>query len=585
MANDFNKYDYGNGANAIGINGNFHGGNLLKLIQEGRSTALWVDLNGIDLCITKGIKPGGEWKGGLNIEKSYMVDPGTGASAGFDLVNGRFAKGDFSQHTKYTANLKHSTLTLEWQNQPYESLFDSETKAYSSPKEEQFKYKVQNHRSIMTLMSLTDGTGRLATVSGVEGRSTGLSIIKAAAASIEYKPVKLDIDSTSFSAVGSIAHLYETLVISIVGVSYDEDNNGTKDKTIATCIPRLLMLGFREENTADAPVYYDAFRIVRVEVTKGYIEVNPGRIAELDSAAVNGFYMNSDLATTKWCAHTGNAANGLQIFPAWGRPCDPSIASGKSMAAAISTHGFQAVFAPAVAFSDTTFVKAAYLYHPGFIVPIQDKMRQCLGLGWSLTTDLGLLNPYWSTGIRALLSNVDNTVHGMKRPLVPMFLPTDVDMAGGVFTADGFIDMVVRHTQRNRNKKLATNIIPVNPILYGNLIKQLGDNKLIHINDKINLGESGGGGISITMFNTRYDIIPCTEMPLNFIPIMEKGAINMYDGKMKDVAVSGADTFLKLHPDYNERINVSQRYKFVSHELTMFSPRDAAYMFNFTMPV
>ena len=83
MANDFNKYDYGNGANAIGINGNFHGGNLLKLIQEGRSTALWVDLNGIDLCITKGIKPGGEWKGGL-MSTSCEWKKGETMKAAFD---------------------------------------------------------------------------------------------------------------------------------------------------------------------------------------------------------------------------------------------------------------------------------------------------------------------------------------------------------------------------------------------------------------------------------------------------------------------------------------------------------------------
>jgi len=586
VMSDFTKLDYGNRAFSHTEQGKYAFSNALKIKQEGEAEALFVDMSGVDFIIKKGIKPGKEWSGGLDIVKSVLVDSGGGASGGFDLVNGRFVQGDQEQLTEYKANLKHSTLTLEWQKSPYEKLFNSTDKAYTNPKANQFKYKVNHHKMLMDLMVMGDGTGRLATIQGIEGSSTGATITKVPQSNVNRKPLRIDIDSTSMDVVGSIAHLYETLVISFVAASYDENNDGVAELNVETCIPRYVMLGFREANTANSYQYFDAFRVIEVRVLSGSIFVLPGRIASLSQPGgkANPYYTATNLKDVKWCDHSENAANGLQVAPAWGRACDPLIANAAAHAANMNK-GFQGLFDPAVAYSVPALRPSIFAFHPGFTVPEQSKARLALGLGWSMTTDLGFINPYWATGIRALLGNMDNTVHGIQRPMVPMFLPTQFDMAGGVFTVDAFIDMITSHTQRNRNKKMATNIIPANPLLYTALIKQFGDSKLISMESKLDFGEGKFPGFTITLFNTKYSIVSCPEMDLNFMPILEARSVNMYGGKIEDVSSSGAQEFLKLHPDYNERINVAQRFKYVSHEYTIDRPRDSAFMKNFTLPV
>ena len=586
MANDYTRADYGNRGVSIIEAGKFAGSNLLKLKQQFEAEALWVDMNPMDYAINKNIKPGKEWDGGLNIERQFEVGNGGGGHGGLDLLNGRFVQGDSGMNIAYKANLKHSTMTMEWQNDPYQKAFDGVDKAYSNPKKNQFKYVVPEHKRLMTLMSVTDGTGRLATIQGIEGSSTGLTIVKPFTSMLNFHPLKLDIDSTSMDSVGTIAHLYENLVISLVGPCYDENNDGVAELTPATCIPRFLMLGFREANTADAYQYYDAFRIISVWVTKGYIEVIPGRVAQLSQAGKpQPYHTATEYRDINWCSHSQTSANGLEIAPAWGQPCDPTIAGNAAHTGNISTVGFTAIFNPAVAYTVPALTPATFLFHPGFTMPVQDKMRQCLGLGWDMNTDLGMLNTYWSTGIRALLDNRANTVHGIARPMLPSFLPTAHDMSGGVFTSKGFLEMVTTHALRNGNTGLVTSVIPVNPILYTSLVNQLGDSRIIMSNTEAVLGEGKLPGITITLYDKKYAIVPQNEMPLNYIPILEERSIDMFGGKILDVGVAGAVEFLKLHQTYNERINVTQRHKYVSHELTFMKPRKSAFMFNFTLPV
>lgn len=565
--------------------------NELKTIQKGKSMALMVDRFGLDYGFTK--KPITE---GLKTEFSLMTDTGGGASGGLSYINGTFGNGDIEQSVKGSYDFKNSRMILEWQRLP-EQFHKVPNGAYSSPKDLQFKTKVRHHKNLMNIMNCTDGTGRLCSPSAIEGGSSGATIVKPYQSLVNLIPLEFSIVSGTAGRFGSITHLYENLVISFIGCSYDENNDGAAELTDADFVPRFLMIGFREEGSGNPYVFWDAFRIQDIDVYSRTVKVIPARRSALSETGIREYSKTTDGNSNEWCPHSGSA-NGLEIAPAWGISTDRS-ASDHAAHSGVMAAGWESFFSPSAAYSDLTLTGKPYLFHPGFVVDDYEKMRQAMGVNWELTTDLGLINPYWSTGIRALLGNRLNTVHGIRRPVVLPYLPTYLDASGQEFSFTLFKQLLNRHALRNRTnaeakgKKAAytkrgakpgsESIIPVNTLVYSGLVDLVQANKMFQSEEDIVFGE-GQVGIVIRYGGHKYTLVDSPEIPENFLPMIPNRLLYSMGGEIKDVVVGGNKEFLKLNPDTVERMNVSQQYKVVTHENYCEHPRLASIAENFTVP-
>lgn len=557
--------------------------NIMKTLEKGRARALMIDYFGLDYAfqkmpITKGLKT----------EYAFMTDSGGGASGGLNYLNGRFAKADVENFVKGSYDFKASTFTMEWQKHP-QQFFGGERDSYENPKELQMKTKVQHHKNLMGIMNATDGTGRVASPASIEGGKSGPNIIKPYTSSVEYLPLNVEISTGVAGVFGSVAYLYDSMVVSFMGVSYDEDNNGAAELVDSTSVPRYLMIGFREQNTADAYTFWDAFRVIEPDMYTKTVALYPARRSSLGATAINDYDRETDFNELKWCSHTGNAANGLEIVPAWGVSVDPTAVDFAAHAAVINA-GWGGYFDPATTYANANLTGKPYFFPTQFPVPDYDKMRECLGLSWTISTDIGKINPYWSTGIRALLENRENTVHGIQRPRVLPYLPTHVDGAGANISLSLFMRLINKHKTRNRNMKdqngrdLAQNVIPVNTLAYSYLLDEAQANRMFTDKASITFGEGEGDGIEIKQGGKKYKLTDAPEFPEDFIAIMPQRIMKSMGGEIKDVSSGGVSEFLKIQPDISERINVAQKYKVVTHENICEVPRSCSFINNFKTP-
>lgn len=562
--------------------GGFTGAELLKTKQKGKARALWVNIRGLDFAIRKG-KPLDMGKG---IEFSFLTDPGGGAMGGLDLINPRFVEGDFEKSTKNKVEPKHQTFTIEWQR-VQDRYHAGEDKSFDRPRDMQFRYKVQAFKSLMNIQEVTDGTGRIATLNTIEGGASGATIIKSGTADtnpeINSYPLTFGIANNAVNGAGSVCHCYEGLVLSIVAACYDDNNDGAAELTVATCIPRLVMVGVREENTANNYAFWDAFRVARVDHRLGEIKVFPGRPGVLNGARQT-LESNSDFDSITWCTHSGNVANGIEIAPAWGVSPEGSLSH-----AAVVNAGWDGVFNPAGAgaYNDPTLSARVYLFHPGYLPKFHDEARKCLGLNWNSQTDIGTLNMYWLTGVRALLDNTTNTVHGINRRKVLSYLPTRIDCGGNPLSLERFNDLLVDHMTRNLKTKVEFYILPVHPLVYSRILSWVQADVRYKVTDKYILGDNQKGeGIVIHFDKNKIAFTSSPEMPMDYIPCIPKNLFTLHGGEIETVKVGSQDKFLKLNTSstgITERLYVEQEYRIVAGEITCEIPRAAAFMDNFTL--
>lgn len=560
--------------------------NVLKTIEKGKADSLQADTFALDYGFKK--KPITK---GLKTEFSLMTDSGGGASGGLSFIDGTFGKGDTEQYVKGSYDFKASRLILEWQRHQ-EQFYGGERTAYASPKKKQFDTKVRHHKNLMGMMNATDGTGRICSPYQLEGASSGATIVRPFEPSVNYMPIRMNVAEPGNGLFGSISYLFDSLVISFLGCCYDDNNDGVAELTDSNFIPRLLMIGFREENTADDYTYWDAFRIHDVDVYQNEVFLLPARNSSYGASKVEEYSKNTDGYSNVWCNHSNNPANGLEMVPAWGLSTDRTESTYPAHGATISA-GWEGFFDPASAYSDITLTGKPYLFHPGFVVDSYGKMREAMGVGWTINTDLGKINPYWSTGIRALLENRHNTVHNIIRPRVMTYLPTFVDGKGAEFSFKMFKSLLDRHATRNRNmkkknskgdpKKIPSNVIPINTLVYSGLVDLVQANKMFTTSDDVVFGE-GLEGLVINYSGQKYKLVSDPNMPEDFIPIVPERSLTSLGGEIKDVTVGGSSEFLKINPDIAERINVTQKYKSVTHENICEVPRSSAVMTNFTRP-
>ena len=575
--------------------GTFAQSELLKIIQENGSKVLWKEVDGLDAIVKKN-----EWPWGKEVRYSLTVDAGGGAFAGIDFNSGYFAPGDKVSSLTGVVVPKFQTFTMQ-----FERFMDQMTKsaaqAYINSMKLEFDQKTMFQKSFMNVQMLGDGTGRFATPVGigpsddavgvsrtvnyVGGGAVATSCIAlstnsaAAGNAANVSPIKIKLSSLD-TAVGDCAHLIEGSMVSFFFADYDANNDGTVDATEATCIPRLLVLGFGDGQAADTAILagasnmatYDSFRVVKIEQENDAIYVMPGRTATKAAATTAGAYTsNTDFQTASWLPGV-TLAGALYCFPVAGMSAayDASIALTYGTATA---NGFTNIFAP------SGVTTACYLVHPLYIPNTNAMGRAMLGLGWTVgTTDITQINPYIGTGIETLLMEQSYVVHGINRNKVLQYLPTIKNNGGQNLKFNTFFSFLAEHANRNRSLETGWNILPMNPMVYASMISQSEQQRII-IDGK---GIRGEDGAKLIKFGGKtYQLEMHTSMRKNRIYLLPKNSIEMYGGTIEKVDVNGQSSFLSIIN--GKRVNVIESYNTVKMENIMRTPREAGALRNFSI--
>jgi hypothetical protein len=511
---------------------------------------------------------------------------------GIAATGGGFVRGDKTQHAKGEIIPSFQTATIEY-DRMLNDLSSDKAKSYVNSKSEEYEAKALLMKSMLYAQTLGDGTGRFCEPAGIGPDSSATGATITCLATSEYspcvQPLRMKISDLT-STPGSIAHLVEGFAFSIWYADYDMNNDGVYEGTSDTCIPRILTLGFKN-GIGGAESFYDAFRIVDVDVEAGYIYVLPGRFSALNATTEGEHTTYTQIENNptqenelRWCV--GELTHNMVITPYQG------LSAGllNPVAAATIAGGFDSVFNP------TGKQYAVALMHPYYMPDSHTNARKCLGLNWDATTDLGRLNPFIPCGIESLLMDTTHTIHGIRRATIRQALPTIKDCEMLTMNHTLFRSIVTKHATRNPVYK-ESNVakkgeggdigkvgahwqhIALNPVVYSTLLDSVEFNTMFS-DGKGSYGEEGARVFSYGQ--KRYQIIPTNEMALRRIWIIPKGALEYFGGHIEDVSNDeGQKKFLKIGVN-GQRTNVVQEHKIIKSAMRLRYPRSCGGAKNFT---
>jgi hypothetical protein len=568
-------------------NGTFAQSELLKIIQENGTKVLWKEIDALDAVVKKS-----DWPWGKQVTYHLTVDAGGGAFAGINLNSGYFAPGDKVSSLTGVVVPKFQTFTMQFERF-MDQMTKSQAQAYINSMRLEFEQKTMFQKSFMATQLMGDGTGRIATPVGIgpNDDAVGVSRLAIGAAAVSAillsngvtaaagnaannLPIKIKMSSLD-TAVGDVAHLLEGSMVSFYFADYDSNNDGTVDANEATCVPRLLILGFGDGQAADTTIlvgsinYYDAFRVVKIEQENDAIYVVPGRKASLSATSPGDYVSNTDFQSVQWCPGV-TFTGGLYCFPVAGLTATFAAASNANYGTA-TANGFTNIFAP------SGLTTATYLVHPLYVPETYALARQMLGLTWTIgTTDITQINPYIATGIETLLMEQLYVVHGINRGKVLQYLPTITNLGGQSLKFNSFFSFLAQHANRNRTLETGWNVLPMNPVVYASMISQSEQQRIITDGK----GIRGEDGAKLIRFGGKtYQLEMHTAMRKNRIYLLPKDSIEMHGGTIEKVEVDGQSSFLTILN--GRRVNVVESYNTVKMENLMRSPREAGAIRNF----
>lgn len=580
---------------------------LLKFIQEKGSKTLWRTVSGLD-AVTKR----GEWPGGKLQTYHLTADAGGLAFSGLNQQAGTFAPNDRAYGIQGFCLPKYQTFTMYF-DRIMSKLTEGEQRAYLSSMKMEMEQKTSFQKSFMNLQQLTDGTGRWATPIGLGASNTATgSTFTLQAPSVLLK-MKV---SAADTAVGSVAHLMEGSIVSVMYPDYDPNADDTVTADRTNCKVRFLTLGFKAASNSTRE-YFDAFRVVRINQSTNEILVAPARRAAGVSDTYTPYaswdesqHIQSQGASTMWCAGTGT----VTVTSYHGRATDLTVPG------TVTALNLALVFNPQSLTSGTAAANptAAFLVNPGFIptgsnsygypnidfstytqgnftASADAAARAILGLGWDpavdanydpAAIDVSLVNPYLMTGIESLVYNDTNMVHGIPRYAVQQVLPTKKDNNAQELTYNSLFGLLVEHVNRNREKSgdasasFKQNMLTMNPLAYSSLMSLSEKDRMI-IDDK---GIRGTSAKVIQLGDKKFELDMNSTMRTDRISCLPKDSIYMYGGTMESVDLDGQKQFMALNSN-GKRTNAYEMYFTVSGEQKIENLRECAFLRNFTVTV
>lgn len=514
-------------------------GDILKIVQENGSDPLYVEMDSFD----KWVRKVGDFDWGQDRRWNLNTDPGGGSIGRLAGQGGRFAPGDRTNNILGTMSPKLQTITYQFERY-LKKLSGTQAAAYIENAEQEYNAKNMLQKNEMASQQLGDGTGRKAIpVSfGEAAVESGATFTVASPTT----PLAINL-STDDGAAGSVAHCYEGLVISIVY----KDNAG---------VARLLALSADDAGPGAATVY-DAFRVVEVDQDNNRILVFPARTGT--TATAIGSYVQGNV----WI---GATATGVVTFtPIKGiRPEYP---------AADANFGDPAGAGAGTAVQDA--LSTCALIHPLYVAEEQTgALAQFDESTWTSATDLSFLHDGVLTGLEALITNRENTVHGINRAAVRQYLATVKNNGGRNLTFNALFSFLSQHYNRNRNKGMSdfTGVL-MNPLVYSSMVS------LSEVDRKITEGTGvrGEEGAKLIKFGDKtYQLETHTSVRHDRTYLLPSGEIEQLGCEMEPVEVGGQSSFLSLVD--GRRVNVEEAYSTVTGEMRVKYPRGFGVIRNFT---
>ena len=568
--------------------GQFTSSGLLKLIQEVGSSLLFVEQSSLDSVL---VRKGAEWKGGKIRTFNLTLDPGGAAFGGMQFNSGRFLPGDYSTYLTAYLQPKFQTSTMLYQRF-LDSFTKDEMSAYINHLKSETSNKASAFKSLSNTWLLGDGTGRIGTPIGLgaSNAASGASFTIADPAT----PLKIKL-STAKGAVGNAVNFYEGMVVSFLYPDYDPNNDGTESTTYTDCDVRYLTLEFVAGSTKS---YYDAFRVVKVDVRDDAIYLVPcresapaaGSYAPTSSYAPNEAYVQKQGSTTMWCAGSGT----VTVKPYHGMTTANAIATTLTAIPDLAV-----LFDPVTQFANAATLKGFYIV-PTHHVPSgtvdygynnndfstytsvsktnAEIARLMLGFGWTSSTAVDLINPFVPTGIQSLLVNQANTINGINRASTPQINSTSYDTGNRPLSFNEMFKFITDHANRNKNLIPEWNVLLMGTLAYESMIGQSELDRRITEQKGIR-GEDSAKTIRIN--GKLFQLDSHEAMRNDFIYSLPKGMIEQHGGKPTPVSVGGQSEFLSLAS--GRRINTVESYNTIVMEYCLRIPRAAAFMQNFNL--
>jgi len=493
-----------------------------------------------------------EKKGNINwgseVRFALNVDPGGGSVARMAQQSGRFAPGDKTYNILGKIYPKLQSITFQFERF-HRSLSDSQAAAYIENAKQEYMMKTAFQKSFMALQMMGDGTGRQGkpVAFGAADTTSGASFTCAD----PDTPLKIKLSSAD-TAPGAVSHFLEGSMISVV--YYDDAS-----------VVRLLALSAVDAGSATT-VVYDAFRVVEVNASENAIYVMPGRAGTVVGTV--GSYVTGD----RWCSSSASGA--VTFTPIKGiRPEFPS-----ADATFADPPGGAAAAATAV---EDSLAAANYtaLIHPNYVAENQAFAKLQLEIGWTSATDLATINDGLLTGLEAHITNKTNTIHNINRAAVRQYLATVKDNGGKDLTFNTLFSFLAENDSRNRKRKDSAKWsgVLMHPLVYSSLVS------LSELDRRVSEGKGirGEDGAKLINFGDRtYQLDTHTNMRLDRVYSLAKGALSLYDGKVDPVELGGQNQWLTINSD-GQRINVVEAYSTITGEFCVSMPRDCGAIRNF----
>lgn len=601
-------------------NAKFQSSDILKFVQENGSKILWREVTGLDWFMKKG-----EWAGGKQKTYHLTVDAGGMAFSGLNQQAGTFAFADRAYGIQGFMVPKYQTFTMYFDN-ILNNQSRSEQVAYINHMKQEMQQKMSFQKSFMGLQHLADGTGRFATPIGLGDSATGANGTTGTTFTLTNPNTPLKIKfSSADTAVGSAAYFMEGSIISLMFPSYDETTVGTATNTTTdprtTCIPRLLVLGFRATTGTLKQSFYDAFRVVRVNISKNEVLVVPARRAANDALSPYTYapYEASAMDASQhiqqggqngvWCNGTGTVT--VTLYK--GR------ANTLAKPVNVDAIQFNSVFAPTALLSaQGSEVLACYAVNPNYVPTgsqswaqqnsdfslftnstyinasdSYDSARVMLGIGWDSSIDasadpskidVSQVNPYLMTGLESLIFNKTGVVHGINRAAIQQILPSEKDFEAQPLTFNGLYSGLTEHYARNRDKDPNSssaaqfNILSMQAVTYSHLLSLSEQDRRIIDDTSVR----GTACKAITVGTKKYELDMNTTMRTDRIVGLPKDALKQDGGTIAPVSVSGQKEFLSIGTN-NRRTNATESYYTVEGETYCDNLRDCFFARNFTI--
>lgn len=592
---------------------------ILKFIQLAGSRILWAEVDALDTVFTKK----GKYPGGKQVTYHLTADPGGLSFGGINANNaaapGVFVPNDPAKGIQGFLVPKYQTMTT-FHERFMDENSKSEAQAFINSARLEMEQKQRLQKCMYNVQQLGDGSGRLATVVGLGAADKGSANTTETTFTLATGGTLLKIKlSNADTAVGSVAHLNEGMVVSIMYGSFDEATTATGGFTPATAykefVPRLLALQFK--STGANYYFYDAFRIVKVDQENNAIYVAPARKA----ATTNTTSYQVGEPFGAWTAdqHVQNIGS-TSLWTADAGATTVTLLRGRdntfTAAGVYTAIQYNSIFNPAaLTTTPPTGIVAntVYLVHPGYIPSgavswanqnsdfstyttssyvgtsdNYDAARRMMGYGWDTSMDVnalvtnidvGMVSPYIPTGLETLLTNVTNSVHGINRTQVQQIVATSVDRGGKPLNFNTFLSALTQHFNRNRKIESEFTICLMNPIVYSSLVGMSElDRRIVE-----GKGVRGEDGAQMIKFGEKkYQLEMNSLIPTTRIYCIPQGAIGMWGGDLQDVKIGSQTEFMALNST-GRRLNAIEKYATCQSEMFCEVPRQSMIIRNFTV--